>query len=225
MTNHSHGAALFDIDGTLVDSNYLHVEAWSHAFAEAGEPVDAWRIHRSIGMDGDALLKSLLGDDVDTVGERAKELHTEYFQTLQPRLRTFAGARELLRELARRGATVVLATSAPEDELAALRGVLDIEDAVAKVTSSADVEVAKPRPDILEAALRKADATAERSVLVGDAVWDVESAHRAGIDCIGVLTGGTSLAELRDAGAVAVYESVDELLRRLDDSPLARLLG
>lgn len=220
----AHGAALFDIDGTLVDSNYLHVEAWSHAFADVGATIDEWRIHRSIGMDGDTLLDTLLGDADDKLRDRTKELHTQYYRDMRPRLRTFGGARELLQDLAGADVDVVLATSAPKDELAMLREVLDVEDAVARVTSSADVETAKPKPDILQVALDKAGAVAAESIVVGDTVWDAEAAGRAGIACVGVLSGGVSEAELRDAGAVAVYDDVAALRARLAGSPLARLL-
>src|SRR5690554_1604631 len=219
----SQGAVLFDVDGTLVDSNYLHVEAWGHAFAEVGRPVDGWRIHRSIGMDSEKLLEELLGADAAELGERAKQLHSDYYATLQPRLRPFASARELLAELSDRGITVVLATSAPEDELAALRDTLKVEQSIIGATSADDVETAKPEPDVVRSALEKAGTDAASTYFVGDTVWDVIASARAGVACIGVLSGGVSEAELRDAGAVAVFEDVRDLLENLDDSPLAGL--
>ena len=211
-------AALFDIDGTLVDSNYLHVEAWSRAFADLGTPVDAWRIHRGIGMDGDRLLETLLPDADEKTRERASELHTKHYSSLAARLRPFEGARELLRELTDRGLTVVLATSAPEDELAKLRDTLEIEDAIDVVTSSEDVETAKPEPDIIHVALERAGAAPADAVMVGDSVWDMQAAERAGVTGIGVLSGGFSVDELRDAGAAAVYADVADLLAHLDGS-------
>lgn len=217
-------AVLFDIDGTLVDSNYLHIEAWAHAFADLGVPVDAWRIHRAIGMDSSKLLAAMLGDRAEELSDRAKDLHTAYYTALAPRLRAFDGARELLAELSRRGATVVLATSAPEEELALLRDTLDVEDAVDHITSGDDVDTAKPDPDIVNVALEKAAVEASASLFVGDTVWDVEAAARSGVACIGVLSGGVSAAELLDAGAVAVYSGTAELLELLDSSPLAALL-
>jgi len=217
------GAVLFDVDGTLVDSNYLHVEAWAHAFAEIGQPVDSWRIHRSIGMDSEKLLEELLGADAAELGERAKQLHSGYYSDLQPRLRPFTSARELLAELADRRITVVLATSAPEDELAALRDALKVEQSITEVTSADDVETAKPEPDVVQRALEKAGSSANSTLFVGDTVWDVIASGRAGIPCIGVLSGGVSEAELRDAGAVEVYRDVAQLLEMLDDSPLANL--
>src|SRR5690606_7309571 len=137
----------------LVDSNYLHVEAWGHAFAEVGRPVDGWRIHRSIGMDSEKLLEELLRADAAELGKRAQQLHSDYYSELQPRLRPFAAARVLLAGLAARGITVVLSASAPEDELAALRDALEVAQSIAEVTSADDVETAKPEPDVVQGAL------------------------------------------------------------------------
>jgi HAD superfamily hydrolase (TIGR01509 family) len=209
-------AVLFDIDGTLVDSNYLHIEAWSRAFGEVGATVDAWRVHRAIGMDSEKLLESLLGGDAHRLGERASSLHGTFYGEMSSRLRAFDGARELIAALAARGVTVVLATSAPESELANLRRVLDVEDSIAVVTSSNDVETAKPAPDVVEVALRESKVTAEEAIMIGDTVWDVEAAGRAGVACIGVQTGGVSVAELRDAGAVAVVTDVNQLRDQID---------
>jgi HAD superfamily hydrolase (TIGR01509 family) len=230
MANPSHPqlapvrAVFFDIDGTLVDSNYLHIEAWIHAFADLDVPVDAWRLHRSIGMDSSKLLDALLPEGhPDDLVDRAKDLHAQYYEKLAPRLRVFEGGRELVKALADCGLKVVLATSAPEDELKHLRAVLDIESDLAEITSGEDVETAKPDPGIIEVALKKADASASDTIMIGDAVWDVEAATTAGVSCIGVLTGGVSRAELLDAGAIAVYADVAELLDGLERSPLARL--
>ena len=217
-------AILFDIDGTLVDSNYLHVEAWSHAFADAGLAVDQWRVHRRIGMDSERLLEELVPDASAEAIEKATTLNSRYYEELLPRLRAFDGARELLAELAARGATVVLATSAPDNELEQLRALLDVEDSIAHVTSAGDVDTAKPEPDILLVALEKAGADAATSFMIGDSVWDMVASGRAGTIGIGVLSGGVSEAELREAGAVTVYSDVADLLSGLDSSPLAGLL-
>jgi HAD superfamily hydrolase (TIGR01509 family) len=211
-------AALFDIDGTLVDSNYLHIDAWSRAFEEVGHPVDAWRIHRSIGMDGEKLLDVLLKSTDSTLRKRAQDHHSKHYARSTKRLRPFEGARELLRALGDSGLTVVLATSAPESELAALRAALEIEDAVDVVTSSDDVDMAKPSPDVIQVALERAGVPASDAVMVGDSVWDMKAAMAAGVMCVGVLSGGVSADELRDAGATAAYSDVAELLAQLDDS-------
>lgn len=219
--SHRHSAVLFDIDGTLVDSNYLHVDAWDRAFVAAGRPVAVWRIHRAIGMDATVLLESLLGEDADVIGERVKDEHDRLYAGMADRLRPIPGARELLTELAHRGHTLVLATSAPQHELDTLLKVLDADRAIDVVTSGQDVSTAKPAPDIIEVALAKARAHAGSSWMVGDSVWDVEAAARAGVACIGVRSGGYGAEELLSAGAVAVYDDVADLVQKLDSSPLA----
>jgi HAD superfamily hydrolase (TIGR01549 family) len=217
----TYSAVLFDIDGTLVDSNYVHVATWSKALAELGQPVDSWRIHRAIGMDSAKLLDALLNERAGDLGEQAKELHHRYFLDAAPQLRAFAGATDLIRAVQRGGLRVVLATSAPDDELQVLRKVLQVGESEVPATSASDVASAKPEPDIVEAALEKADAAASAAIMVGDTVWDVESATRAGVSCLTVCSGGTGALELRDAGAVAVYDDAADLLAHLDASPLA----
>ena len=215
-------AVLLDIDGTLVDSNYLHIDAWDRAFVTAGHPVEAWRIHRAIGMDSGKLVQRLLGDDAAEVAEEVQAAHSRLYREMAERLRVIAGARELLQELSRRRHVVVLATSAPEDELAILRDLLDVEEAIEYVTSSEDVSVAKPDPGIIEIALERASMPARRAVMIGDSVWDIEAAARSGVTSIGVRTGGYGADELLQAGASAVYDDVAHLLAELDDSPISR---
>jgi len=214
-------AVLFDIDGTLVDSNYLHIDAWDRAFVSVGHPVDVWRIHRSIGMDSGKLLEALLGDDADELGDDAKDLHSSSYLEMTDRLRSFAGARELLAELAERGHPVVLATSAPENELKILLEVVDADGAIDAVTSAEDVGTAKPDPDLIQIALDKAGVGPDHAVMVGDSVWDIVAAERAGVTSIGVLSGGFGREELLSAGAAVVYDDVAELLRKLGESPIA----
>ena len=216
-------AVLFDVDGTLVDSNYLHVAAWLRAFHAEGLPVDGWRIHRCIGMDGTRLVRTLSGDAGQDVMERLKKGHSEFYEQSASMLATLPGARDLVRAVADRGLQVVLATSAPEDELSMLRKVLDCEGVIAAVTSSQDVETAKPKPDIVEVALERASVTAENAVFVGDAVWDCEAAARAKVTSIGLLSGGTSRAELLEAGASAVFEDAGDLLGKLDSTMIDEL--
>jgi HAD superfamily hydrolase (TIGR01549 family) len=215
-------AVLLDIDGTLVDTNYLHVDAWLRACADVGHPVDAWRVHRAIGMDSARLLETLLGDDAERLSDAVKDRHAVHYAADQERMRRFAGAQELLRELAGRGVQVVLATSAPQEEFDMIIQALDPGDTVSEVTTAEDVESAKPAPDVVQVALEKAGVAADEAIMVGDAAWDAEACSRAGVRCIGVLSGGYAAAELRDAGAIRVYDDVAQLLRELDDSPLYR---
>ncbi|MGV0836428.1 HAD family hydrolase [Mycolicibacterium thermoresistibile] len=223
MPDQSRPAVLFDIDGTLVDSNYLHVQAWHRAFLAAGIDVEAWRIHRSIGMDGSTLVTSLAEQAAPDTRDRIKDLHSRFYRESAPLLRLLPGARGLLERVDELGLQVVLATSAPEDELALLREVLSSEDVVSAVTSSEDVSVAKPRPDIVEVAMRRAGVDADRAVFVGDTVWDVQAGQRAGVATVGLLSGGISAAELIDAGAAGVYRNAADLLAGLADSPIAAL--
>lgn len=218
-------AVLFDIDGTLVDSNYLHVHAWLRAFTESGVDVESWRIHRSIGMDGTTLVSTLARDADDDTKERVKDLHSRYYLEDKGLLRALPGARDLMVAVAERGLQVVLATSAPEDELAVLRQVIDRDEVVSAVTSSDDVDTAKPQPDIVQVALDRAGVRAADAIFVGDAVWDVEACKRAGVATIGLLSGGVSRGELEMAGAKAVFENTQDLLDHLDNSPIGLLAG
>jgi HAD superfamily hydrolase (TIGR01509 family) len=222
MPEPRYAAVLFDIDGTLVDSNYLHLDAWARALEEVGHPVPAWRIHRAIGMDSAKLMEVLLGDDLDRLGDEAKERHSTHYRRYAERLRPFEQAQELLRELAGRGVQVVLATSAPEEEFEVLQKVLAVDDAIAASTTSEDVSTAKPAPDVVRTALKKAGVGPKQALMVGDAAWDMQAAKKAGVAAIGVRTGGIGPGELRDAGAIAVYDDVAQLLSELDASPLYR---
>ncbi|HWR85571.1 MAG TPA: HAD family hydrolase [Rhodoglobus sp.] len=210
-------AVLFDIDGTLVDSNYLHVDAWAEGFRQAGVTVPSWRIHRMIGADSSQLLEELAGDQPEEVQQRAKAINTETYQQLIPKLRVLPGAREIVAELTSRGIRVVLATSAPEEELGALLEVLDLDESQIEVTGAQDVETAKPEPDIIAVALERGGVDASEAIMVGDAIWDAIAAKRAGVRTIGVLSGGTGPDELREAGAIAVYNDVSHLLDHLDE--------
>jgi HAD superfamily hydrolase (TIGR01509 family) len=217
-------AVLFDVDGTLVDSNYLHVHAWYRAFEDVGHGVEAWRIHRSIGMDGSTLVATLAEQADDDARSRAKDLHSRYYKETASLLRPLPGARELLEHVKVLGLQVVLATSAPDDELEILRKVLDSDDLVDAVTSSKDVDTAKPKPDIIEVALDRAGVDAAHAVFVGDAVWDVEACERAGVPTIAVLSGGVSRGELETAGAKSVFENARELCHQLDTTLIATLV-
>lgn len=211
-------AVLFDVDGTLVDSNYLHVEAWHHAFERLDVPADAWRIHRAIGQDSARLITAVAGERDEAWVERAKRLHSDYYRDLAPRLRPFDGSREVLAALAGRGIRVVLATSAPRDELELLLEALDAGGAIHATTSADDVETAKPDPAIIGVALERAGAEPSDAVFVGDSTWDMIAAGHAGVRAAyGLRSGGISSMELADAGARAVFDDPGDLLTNLDE--------
>jgi HAD superfamily hydrolase (TIGR01549 family) len=215
---------LFDVDGTLVDSNYLHVHAWCRAFHEAGRAVDAWRIHRSIGMGSGKLLAALLGEqDADLIGAGVKDRHSHHYLESGALLRPFDRAPELIRAIAGHGVRVVLATSAGPDELELLRRVLDVDDVVAGIVAGHDVEATKPDPEPVFAALDRAGTAPEDTLFVGDSVWDVHAATKAGVRTVALLSGGVGAAELTGAGAVATYDDPAALLDDLAGSPLAAL--
>jgi phosphoglycolate phosphatase-like HAD superfamily hydrolase len=214
---------IFDVDGTLVDTNYLHAVTWWEAFRQHDHQVPMARIHRAIGMGSDKLLDHLLPEDRDrTADDGIRDAHRCLYGQYWTRLDAFEGAAELLRACASRGQKVLLASSASEPEMKALRAALDAEDAITAATSSDDAEESKPAPDIVEVALDRAGVSPGQAVFVGDTVWDVKACEKAGVPCIAVLTGGISHHELTEAGAVAVYDSVADLLRRLDGSLIAR---
>jgi HAD superfamily hydrolase (TIGR01509 family) len=217
---------LFDVDGTLVDTTYLHTVAWWEALRQHEHDVPMAVIHRAIGMGSDKILEHLLGPDRDT--ERDDSLssaHGVLYAAWWERLRPLPAAADLLRACAKRGLAVVLASSAKQTELGVLRRVLDADDVITAATSSADAERSKPAPDILQAALDQSDVDPRRAVFVGDSVWDVEAAAELEVPCIGLTCGGTSAAELRQAGAVAVYADPRELLSRLGQSAIGELPG
>ena len=210
------GTVLFDIDGTLCDTNYLHVLAWRRAFLDAGLDVAAADIHRRIGMGSGQLMADLVGEAHDDV----KRGWRHHFDELKPEIRAFPRASELLVTLAGRGTTVVLASSSEQDDVEALVEAIDAGDAVAQVISAGDVDEAKPSPEVFQVAMRAVDADPLTTLAVGDTVWDVVSSRAAGVGCIAVCSGGIAAAELAEAGAVAVYRDVADLLDHLDDRAL-----
>jgi HAD superfamily hydrolase (TIGR01549 family) len=212
-------AAILDIDGTLVDTNYQHALAWYRAFHRHGELLPVWRIHRHIGMGGDHLVEALCGEAVEQEkGEDIRADEKELYMELIGEVEPFSGARELIVDLKDAGHTVVLASSAKSDEVDHYLELLDARDLVDAWTDSSDVEATKPNPDLVHAAMNKAgDGSA---VMIGDSTWDCEAAGRAGIETVAVLTGGFSEGELREAGAVAVFQSIAELRERVGQTPL-----
>jgi HAD superfamily hydrolase (TIGR01509 family) len=220
----SRPGVLFDVDGTLVDTTYLHTVAWWEALRQQDADVPMAKVHRAIGMGSDKILDHLLGPDRDQdQDQRLADAHDILYGAWWERLRPLPGAADLLRACAKRGLAVVLASSAKKPELDRLRRVVDADDVVTAATSSADAEQSKPAPDILRAALDQSDVDPTRAVFVGDAVWDVQAAAKLNIPCIGLTCGGTSAAELTDAGAIATYADPATLLKSLSKTPIATL--
>ena len=217
-------AVLFDVDGTLLDTNYLHALAWRRAFLEAGQNVPTSELHRRVGMGSDLLIADVLGPAAEQLSDRISAARQRFFDELGHEAVPFDGARELLAAVRSRGALVVLATSAGEQDLALLLKALDADSLVDAIVSGGDVDDAKPRPDVFLAAMQKVNLGPERCIAVGDSVWDVAAATRSGIGCICVRTGGSTRVELLEAGAVAVYDDVVALLGDLPRSPLGPLL-
>ena len=217
-------AAILDVDGTLVDTNYHHALAWYRAFRQHGITLPLWRLHRHVGMGGDKFVPAVAGADADQrLGDALRERWRTLFDELIGEVSALDGARDLIAALKERGHRVVLASSSIEDHLNHFLDKLDVRELADAWTMKDDVEASKPAPDLVEAALLKAGT--RDAVMIGDTVWDCEAARRAGIDTIVVLTGGFSEDELRAAGAVAVFESLDELIRRLDETPLGAAEG
>jgi HAD superfamily hydrolase (TIGR01509 family) len=213
-------AALLDVDGTLIDSNFHHALAWYRAFRRSGIVLPLWRIHRHVGMGGDQLVPALVGKRGDEeLGEKLRNARDEEYAQLIAEVAPLEGSRELIAELKERGLTVVLASSSPQDEIDHYLELLDARELVDAWTTDDDVKATKPEPDLVHAALEKAGT--DDAIMVGDTPWDVEAAWMAGIETICVITGGFSEQELRDAGAVAVFESVEELRQKLDSTPLS----
>lgn len=211
---------LFDVDGTLVDTNYLHVVAWSRALRANGYSVPMSALHRTVGQGADRFVESVVGH----ADERVSDAHSDFYSPHLHDVAAFVGAADLLRLVKKSGLRVVLATSASAKEVGHLRQAIDADDAIDAVTCNEDVDMSKPDPDLVQAALDKAGLVADNAVFLGDTVWDVEAAKRANVPCVCVLTGGIAAAELREAGAVAIYDDVAALLTGFDDSPLAERL-
>lgn len=203
--------AILDIDGTLVDSNYQHAIAWSRAFRELDMMLPIWRIHRHIGMGGDKLVEALTDEAFEREhGDAPSESEHGLYAELIEEVALIDGATDLIARLREDGIRVVLASSAPGDEVEHYLGLLGGPDAVDAWTAADDVDETKPEPELVETALGDADPA--QAVMVGDTVWDARAAARAEVGFVGVLTGGFSSNELVEAGAAVVHPSVAELV-------------
>lgn len=221
-------ALLLDVDGTLVDSTYVHVWTWVRALAEAGAPVPFVEVHRRIGKDGATIVEELLDiagiddddEERDRIAGRAKDLHGEYYAEQAGSLRVLPGARELVRGAKEQGWITVLATSAPPSEFAGAREVLEVDDHVDAVTTGEDVDRAKPDPTIVAIALERSGVDAADAVMVGDATWDAIAATKLGIRSVAVRTGGIGDSELRDAGFSEIVDDAAAVLELLTSGKL-----
>jgi HAD superfamily hydrolase (TIGR01549 family) len=212
-------AAILDVDGTLVDTNYQHALAWFRAFRQHDFVVPIWRIHRAIGMGGDQLVPHLIGEEkAAEAGDDLRAAEKPLFRAMIEECEPLEGARDLISDLRERDKIVILASSANEQDIGHYLDLLDARELANDWTTSDDVEKTKPEPDLVKAALEKAGT--DDAVMVGDTTWDIEAARRAGIETIAVMTGGFSADELRDAGAAQVFESIEELRQRIGDTAL-----
>jgi HAD superfamily hydrolase (TIGR01509 family) len=211
--------AILDVDGTLVETNYHHAIAWYRAFTQFSVELPVWRIHRAIGMGGDQLVAALAGDEVEAEkGDDIRNAEKVLYMAMIHEVRPLPDARRLMETLKERGHAVVLASSAKKEEIEHYIELLDAAEVADAWTSSADVEQTKPNPDLVQTALEKAGGG--EAVMIGDSVWDVEAAKRAGIPTIAIRTGGFGHDELVEAGAACVFDSIDALLGSLKDTPL-----
>ncbi|MDQ3587898.1 MAG: HAD family hydrolase [Actinomycetota bacterium] len=212
-------AAILDVDGTLVDTNFHHAIAWYRSFRQHELLMPIWRIHRAIGMGGDQIVAELAGEEVEEEkGADIRSAEKAIYLTLIEEVEPLTGSRELIEDLTGRDMEVILASSAKPDEIEHYLDLLDARDLADGWTTAEDVQATKPQPDLVEAALEKAGT--HDAVLVGDSTWDIEAAERAGIETVAVLTGGFGEDELRETGAVQVYRSIEELRKDLDNTPL-----
>jgi HAD superfamily hydrolase (TIGR01549 family) len=212
-------AAILDVDGTLVDTNYHHAIAWYRAFRRNRVAPEIWRIHRHIGMGGDQLVGAIAGKAVEErLGDEIREAEGEIYMSMIDEIEAFEGARELIAELGEVADSVILASSAKEHEVDHYLDLLDAREIATGWTTSADVESTKPEPDLVRAAMDKAGTDA--SLMIGDTTWDCEAAGRAGIPAVAVMTGGFAASELREAGAVEVFRGLAELRDALPGLPV-----
>lgn len=212
-------AILFDIDGTLVDSNDFHVHAWKEAFERHGFHLEPSVIHGQIGKGGDNLLPALLPEADEEVRQKVQEAHGEIFKSRYlPRVKPFPGARDLIERTQKSGRKAVLASSAARDELERHVETIGAADFISGSTSKDDVESSKPSPDIFSAAREKLDGVApEEALVIGDTPYDMQAARRCGIPAIAVRSGGFEDDALRAAGASAIFDDVAEICARFDE--------
>jgi HAD superfamily hydrolase (TIGR01549 family) len=213
--------AIFDVDGTLVDSNYQHALAWFRAFRRLDMTLPLWQLHRAIGMGGDNFVEHVAGSAVEEeYGRQLRNAWAEEFDQLIGEVQPFAAARPLLQEIKKRDFKLVLASSGKAEHVEVFLDLVGGREIADAWTTSDDVKSSKPAPDLVSAAMGKVDGTS--GCMVGDSVWDVVAAGKLDVPTVGVLTGGFSREELKDAGAIRVFDSLGSMLDELDTTPFRR---
>lgn len=213
--------AIFDVDGTLVDSNYQHALAWFRAFRRYDITLPLWRLHRGIGMGGDLYVANLAGEDAEREhGDALRDAWVEEFDEMIDEIQPFDGVRDLLIEVKRRGFRVVLASSGKAKHVETFLDLFGGKELADAWTTSEDAETSKPAPDIVQAALDRVGGVS--GVMIGDSTYDAEAAGKIDVATLALRTGGFSVEELTAAGAVRVYDSLNELADDLDNTPLSR---
>jgi HAD superfamily hydrolase (TIGR01549 family) len=213
--------AIFDVDGTLVDTNYQHALSWYRALRRFDIVRPLWRLHRGIGMGGDHFVTELAGEQAEREhGDELRAAQTEEFDKLIGEIQPFEGAKELLQEVKRRGFRLVLASSGKKKHVEPLLDLVDGKSLADAYTTSEDAENSKPDPDLVQVALARVEGA--RGVMIGDSVWDIEAGKRAEMPGIAVRTGGFGRDELTAAGAIEVFDSLVDLREALDRTPLGR---
>jgi len=218
-------AVIFDLDGTVIDSNEAHVAAWDRAFQHFGKKFSREQLHKQVGKGSDQYLPVFLRpDELRTIGPKIDQCHTELFKKdYLPHLRPFPRVRELFARIKSDGKRIALATSGKKKEVSLYKKMARIEDLVDSETTADDADKSKPAPDIFAAALHHlGDPPPESVIAVGDTPYDIEAARKVGVGTIAVLCGGFSETELRAAGAIAIYRDPADLLDQYDTSPIAR---
>lgn len=206
-----HNAYIFDVDGTLIDSNYHHALAWFRAFRDYDMTVPLWRLHRTIGMGGDLFVAHVTDEHVESeYGDRLRDAWTRHFDLLIGEVQPFEDAADVIRQVKRAGATVALASSGAAKHVTQFLALLDVDDCIDVMVTSDDVERSKPYADLVEVALERVGQ--RDAVMVGDSVWDCKAATGAGVEVVGTLGGGFGAQELLDEGATFVVHRLSELL-------------
>ncbi len=213
--------AIFDVDGTLVDTNYQHALAWFRALRRYDITRPLWRIHRGIGMGGDQFVAAVAGPDAEEQhGDDLRRAWAEEFDALIGEVQPFEGAHELLAEVKERGFRLVLASSGKAEHVEVFLDLIDGRSLADAWTTADDVQKSKPEPDVVAAALAKVEGAS--GIMVGDSVYDAQAAAKLGIPTLGVRTGGFSVGELQEAGVLQVFDSLVAFRYALDGTPLAR---